>query len=156
MDHAPSDRYAHLGLDEILGAYRMMHPEPKNPDHLAELLGQHLTQGGWPGHIRRRYYDLAWHDGMASNSFLCLDNRSVDLRGCDEHQVLAELVRQGDTHRWSGAASTSQEPQFTVRPAKPETQAELDALIGHIEAHLRLQAATPTIDPQVSRPRPRM
>lgn len=149
-----TEKYSDLGLDEILGACHKVYPE--SVDDLAGALGMHLIEHGWPGHIVRRHYDFSFFDGMGTHSFLSLDGRTVDLSGKNEDQALQQLVQDGYTHFWSSHRSTSMDATFSVKPIDPKQRAVLDALLGHIDQHLHLQAATPSVSATGPRARARM
>lgn len=147
--------YAHLGLDDILLAYRMLQPAPDNPSELAELLGKHLMKGGWPGVVVRCYFDLAFHDATGRQTFLELDGKTVDLTGDTQDEVHDHLVANGTMYRWS-AIRRFQAGDLLDDSPTTGVQANLDALIGHIDEHLSLQEATLPAGVAASRPRARM
>lgn len=137
-------RYMHLGLDEISGTCRRLYGKDDLTTGLLELLGMRLRAHGWPGDVVRHYFDLAFHDGMATHSFLALDGRKMDLSGDNEDQALAGLIENGTTYRWGGTRSTQDGRGLTdVWPARPDQQKVLDDIIEHIDAALDLEANTP-------------
>lgn len=80
----------------------------------------------------------------------------MDLTGDTQDEVHDHLVVNGTMYRWSAIRRFQAGDRLDDSPTTTGTQANLDALIGHIDEHLSLQEATLPAGVAASRPRARM